>query len=115
MNKKAKQHFALMAIGNVFGDDPIYLCDRLFKGDWLKMYEYITNNLSDCTSIKFPNPAWTDIADDWTDAEIEENVILMCERWESYLMGHALKEAWNDEYYAVRYALECGLTLEDLK
>lgn len=30
-------------------------------------------------------------------------------------MSDALKDAWEDEYYAVRHALKCGITLEDLE
>ena len=115
MKKNAKEHFARCAIEDVFSDDPEYLCNRLFEGSWSKMYDYLTINMKDCTSIQFPDPDWTDIATDWTEEDYDENRIFMGEEWEHGRMSDALKIAWEEEYYAVRHALKCGITLEDLE
>lgn len=115
MNNEAKQYFSRVAIENVFREDPTYLCDHLFGGDWVKMYEYITNNLSDSISSYFPGPAWTEVAPDWTDDDYKKNRISMCTKWDVYRMGYSLKQAFDEGCYVVRNALENGLTMEDLK
>lgn len=115
MKKNALEHFARCAIENVFSGDPEYICNRLFEGSWDNMYDYITVDMSGCTSIQFPDPNWTGIATDWADEDYDEHRIFMCEKWDHRRMSDALKDAWEDEYYAVRHALKCGITLEDLE
>lgn len=115
MNYKAKQYFARVAIENVFWNDPTYLCDHLFGGDWVKMYEYITGKIIPSASNYFPDPDWTEIAPGWTEYDYKTNRISMSERWEEYDMSYALRWALDEAYYAVRNALESGITLEDLK
>lgn len=115
MNNKAKEHFARSAIEDVFDKDPEYICNRLFEGSWIVMFDYITNNMDEYFGFHFPDPDCTDIATDWTDEDYEEHRIFVSERWAGNQMGYALQQAWEDNYYAVRYALKCGITLEDLE
>lgn len=115
MNNKAKEHFAKVAIRNVFYDDPEYLCNRLFGGSWVAMYNHITDTMGDCASSTFPDPQWTDIATDWSNEDYDKRRIAVRERWTGYQIGYALQQEWEDGYYAVRYALKCGITLEDLE
>lgn len=115
MNKKALEYFARCAIEDVFSEDPEYICNTLFEGSWEKMYDHITEELSSCTSIQFPDPEWTGIAVDWTGEDYDEHHIFMCERWEHLRMSEALKEAWSIQYWDVKHALEAGITLEDLQ
>ena len=115
MNNKAKEHFARSAIEDVFSDDIEYICNRLFEGSWVKMYDYIVDKMGECSTTMFPDPDFTDIITDWTDEDYEEHRIFVSERWAGNQMGYALQQAWEDNYYAVRYALKCGITLEDLE
>ena len=115
MNNKAKEHFARSAIEDVFDKDPEYICDRLFEGSWAAMFDYITGKMEDCFGFQFPDPDCTDIATDWTDKDYYEHRIFVSERWHCFTMADALKQVWEDEYYAVRHALKCGITLEDLE
>lgn len=115
MNKKAAEHFARCAIENVFADDPEYICNTLFGGDWKKMYDYIVVEMGHCINIQFPDPVYTDIAAGWTEVDYDERSLFMCEKWDHRRMSDALRDAWDDEYCAVKYALKCGITLEDLE
>lgn len=115
MNNKAKEHFARSAIEDVFAEDPEYICNRLFEGSWVAMFDYITDKMEECFGIHFPDPDCTDIATDWTDEDYDEHCIFVSERWHCFTMADALKQVWEDEYYAVRHALKCGITLEDLE
>lgn len=115
MNNKAKEHFARCAIEDVFQDDIEYICNRLFEGSWVKMYDYIVDEMGDYCITQFPDPDWTDITTDWTDEDYDEHRIFVCERWAGNQIGYALRQTWDDNYYAVKYALKCGITLEDLE
>ena len=115
MNNKVKEHFSRVAIKNVFLDNPEYLCNRLFEGRWDKMYDYIVDKMGDYCVTQFPDPDWTDITTDWTDEDYDEHSIYVSEHWACYQMGYALQQAFDDNYYAVKYALKCGITLEDFQ
>lgn len=115
MNNKAKEYFARCAIEDVFSDDPKYICNRLFEGSWCKMYDYLTVDMSRCTSLQFSDPDWTDIATDWTEEDYDEHRIFVDGKWEHGRMSGSLKVAWFENFYVVKTALKCGITLEDLK
>lgn len=115
MNNKTKEYFARYAIEDLFDRDPEYLCNKLFGGSWLAMYNHIKDNMGECATIQFPHPDWTDITADWTDDDYHEHSIFVCERWAGYQMGYALQQTWEDNFYAVKSALKCGITLEDLE
>lgn len=114
MNDKAREHFKQYALKEVFSDDPVYLCERLFEGSWGKMYDYIVDKMGECSTTMFPDPNFTDITTYWTDEDYDEHRIFVCDHWAGHQMGYALEQTYEDAYCAVWNALKCGITLEDL-
>lgn len=115
MNNKAEEYLAKTAIGNVFSDDASGVVDQLFGGSWLNMFEYITSDDGSYTSIVFPDPDYTDIANGLSEQGLMEIQVFMCEAYESHLMKDSLESAWDDAYYTIKYAFENGLTAEDFE
>lgn len=111
---KLQEHLAKDAICEVFSDDASPLVDRLFEGSWLNMYEYITADDGSYTSIVFPDPDYTDIANEMSEDELMEEQVYMCEEYEPYTMKDALELGWHRAYHTIGFALNAGITLEDL-
>lgn len=117
MSEKAAVVLCRAAFMDVFTDSTMgldALCDKVFGGDYIAMYNYVVSKGDKCTSISFPCCIADPEVCERLGGEGEKYESYLCEDMGGYTRQSALEHAFEINKTAIEMAFMNGLTAEDM-